>query len=410
MKRDFQLGFENLENKSLLTDIVVAIVDSGIDMNHSYLQDNLWTNPYEVVDGFDNDKNGYVDDIHGWDFVNNDNVPEDNFYHGTFVSGVVKSVDSNTKIMPLKFQGPNGLGYTGAAATAINYATNMKLKGINIGAINLSWGGGTSNSLVLESAIKRANDAGIVVVSASGNNGDNNDITPRYPSSYKFSNSISVAGWDGGVSLASFSNYGKNSVEVAAKGVGVYSSLPGNSYGYMSGTSFAAPYVSGMVSLLKRVGNYSAAQIKQAILNGSMMVGNLADKVSYGLVNVSNSVNYIKQLIPGGQAPVVIAPIVPKPVESVVQYGFDRVSKTLISGWVRDSGNVANKLRVEIKINNRLVYSGVADRARSDSYSGNGFSVNLKRFFRLKKNLVEVRFIDAVNNRVSVGYSGIIRK
>lgn len=406
MKKDFRLGFENLEKKSLLTDIVVAIVDSGMDMNHSYLKDNLWTNPYEVVDGFDNDKNGYVDDIHGWDFVNSDNIPEDSFYHGTFVAGVVKGVDSNVKIMPLKFQDGSGLGYTGAAASAINYATTMKLKGINIGAINLSWGGGTSSSLVLESSIKRANDAGIVVVSAAGNNGDNNDITPRYPSSYKFSNSISVAAWDGGVSLAGFSNYGKSSVEVAAKGVGVYSSLPGNSYGYISGTSFAAPYVSGMVSLLKRLGNYSAGQIKQSILNGSIMVGNLADRVGYGLVNVGNSVNYIKQLIPVGQSP----PIVPKPVESVVQYGFDRVSKNLISGWVRDSGNVANKLRVEVKINNRIVYSGIADRVRNDTYSGSGFSINLKRFFTKKKNLLEVRFIDSLNNRVAVGYSGYIRK
>lgn len=403
------LYVEHLENRSLLTPIV-AIVDSGIDLNHAYLKDNLWINPHERVDGIDNDNNGYVDDINGWDFVNNDNVPEDTFYHGTFVAGVTKSVDPNVRIMVLRFQNNSGLGYTGAAASAINYATKMKMSGVDVVSINLSWGGGTSSSLVLEGAIKNANNAGIVVVSATGNNGSDNDLIPRYPSSYKFSNSISVGAFDGGVSLASFSNYGKNSVEVAANGVGVYSSLPGNSYGYISGTSFAAPYVSGMVSLLKRIGNYSASQIKQSILNGCSFVGNLTGKVGYGLVNVGKSVEYISKLNPEAQAPIVINPPTPKPVDSVIRYGLDRVSKSLISGWARDSGNVANKLRVEVKINNRVVYSSVADGARNDTYSGSGFSTNLKRFFTKKKNLVEIRFIDAIHNKVTVGYSGIIRR
>ena len=399
---DFRPRLESLENRRLLANSVVAIVDSGIDHNHSYLKENLWSNPYEVVDGLDNDKNGYIDDINGWDFVNNDKVPEDSFYHGTFVSGVVKSVNPDVKIMMLKFQDGNGLGYTGAAASAINYATNMKLKGIDVASINLSWGGGTSSSLGLESSIKRANDAGIIVVSASGNNADNTDITPRYPSSYKLTNSISVAAWDGGVSLAGFSNYGKNSVEVAAKGVGVYSSLPNNSYGYISGTSFAAPYVSGLVSLLKNVGNYSATQIKQSILQGSTMLSGLVDKVGYGLVSVSNSLNYIKTLVPMGSTNViVIPPVVSAPVVGKILYGFNRISRSNISGWVREEGNTANKLTVEIKINNKVAYSGVA----ADSYS-----VNLKRFFRLKKNLVEIRFIDSVNNRSVLGYSGIIRR
>ncbi len=410
MKKDFHLIFENLENKRVLADGVVAVVDSGIDLNHSYLKDNLWINPYEIVDGKDNDNNGYVDDINGWDFVNNDNVPEDSFYHGTAVSGVVKSADANVRLMTLRFQNSSGLGYTGAAASAITYATNMKLKGINIVSINLSWGGGTSSSLVLESAIKRANDAGIIVVSASGNNGDNNDVTPRYPSSYKFSNTISVAGYDG-VGLASFSNYGKNSVEVASGAVGVYSSLPNNNYGYLSGTSFASPYVAGMASALRRLGNYSAGQIKQAILVGCDVVQSMVDKVSNGLVNLGRSVSYISSLSPEGSVvnpPTIVNP--PVVVLSPILYHVDRVSKSLISGWVTDSGNTANKLKVEIKINNRLAYSGWASGLRSDSHSGSGFSVNLKRFFSLRKNRVEVRFIDTINNRVVLGYSGIIKK
>lgn len=410
MKKDF-LGLEKLEHKHLLTNPVVAIVDSGMDMNHSYLKDNLWTNPYEVADGFDNDNNGYVDDLNGWDFVYNDNIPEDNFYHGTFVAGVAKSVDSSVKIMPLKFQGPSGSGYTGAAASAINYATNMKLKGIDVAAINLSWGGGTSSSLVLEGAIKRANDAGIVVVIAAGNNGGDNDVVPRYPSSYKFSNTISVAAWGGGVSLAGFSNYGKNSVEVAAKGVGVYSSLPGNSYGYMSGTSFAAPYVTGMVSLLKRMENYGANQIKQSILATSSFVGDLSYKVGYGLVNVANSISYISKLVPAGPIAVANPPVVtPAPVVGKIEYSFNRLSRSNISGWARESGNTANKLRVEIKINGRIMFSEIANQARNDDGSGNGFSMSPKRFLRLKKNVVEIRFIDSINNRVVLGYSGIIKR
>lgn len=229
MNKDVGLYCERLENKRVLsgfdgwnisainmpvlsdlnpiTSSVVAIVDSGSDLSHPFLKDNLWNNPYEKLDGIDNDNNGHIDDINGWDFVNNDNLPEDSFYHGTAVAGVVKSADPNVKIMSLKFQNNNGLGYTGAAASAINYATIMKLKGVNIAALNLSWGGGTSSSLVLESAIKRANDAGIIVVSAAGNNASDNDIVPRYPSSYKFSNTISVAGSVDNVSLAGFSNY-----------------------------------------------------------------------------------------------------------------------------------------------------------------------------------------------------------
>lgn len=411
MKKDFRLAFEVLENKSLLADGVVGIVDSGIDLDHIYLKDNLWTNPYELIDNIDNDNNGYVDDVHGWDFVNNDNVPEDSFYHGTAVAGVVKSADPNVKIIALRFQDSNGLGYTGSAASAINYATNMKLKGINITAINLSWGGGTSSSLVLQSAISRANDAGIIVVSAAGNQGDNNDVTPRYPSSYKFSNTISVAAY-GSAGLASFSNYGKNSVEVASKGTAVYSSLPNNNYGYLSGTSFAAPYVSGIASALRRLGNYSASQIKQAILAGCDVVQSIEDKVSYGLVNLGKSLSYISSLSPGGSV-VISPPVINNPpvvVLSPILYHMDRVSKSLIRGWATDSGNTANKLKVEIKINNRVVHSAWVSGLRNDSHSGNGFSVNLKRFFTKKRNQVEVRLIDALNNRSVAAYSGIIKR
>lgn len=426
------LGVESLENRKVLADLlgwninsinlpdsipnnresVVAIVDSGLDLNHIFLKNNIWQNPFDKVDGIDNDNNGYIDDVNGWNFAAANNVPHDNFYHGTSVAGVVRNLNPNVKIMVLKFQNDQGLGYTGAAATAINYATNMKLKGVNISAINLSWGGGTSSSLVLQNAIKRASDAGIVVVIAAGNNADNNDITPRYPSNYRFDNTISVTAVDSNLNVAGFANYGKQSVDIAAPGVGVLTSLTGNNYGYMSGTSFAAPSVAGAVSLLKGFANYSASAIKQSLLYGASKFIGLAEKVVFGLLNVGASLDYIKTLSNSIEAvvnnPVIVTPPIVK--EHNVVSGLDIVSKNKISGWVKDANYPERKFVVKITINNRVVYQAVANGFRNDTNHGYGFSYNPKKYLRLKKNLISITYYNSSNQQNINIYTGFIKK
>ncbi len=218
------------------SNVVVAVIDTGVAYNHPDLSANIWTNPGETscIDNIDNDLNGYIDDCYGWDFLGNDNDPTDhNLYrHGTHVAGTIAAVGNNTtgvtgvmwqaKIMPLKFLGINGGGSTSDATSAILYAN---ANGAHI--INNSWGGG-GYSQTLKNAIDASSS---VVVCAAGNDGQNNDSTPFYPASYTSSNIISVAATDSNDNLAGFSNYGATSVDVAAPGVGIYSTVHVLNYG-----------------------------------------------------------------------------------------------------------------------------------------------------------------------------------
>jgi subtilisin family serine protease len=211
------------------SDVVVAVVDSGVDVNHPDLAVNIWTNPGEIpANGIDDDDNGYIDDVNGWDFYVNDNDPRDANGHGTHVAGTIAAAGNNAtgvtgvswsaQIMALRFLDAWGIGDTARAIAAIQYATEM---GADI--INNSWGGGPY-SQPLKDAID-ASDA--LFVCAAGNSGSNNDRTPYYPSSYSSANIISVAASDQGDALAYFSNYGAASVDVAAPGTNIYSAAPG---------------------------------------------------------------------------------------------------------------------------------------------------------------------------------------
>ncbi len=274
--------------------VVVSVIDTGVDYRHPDLAANVWTNPREVAgDRLDNDGNGYVDDVHGWDFANNDADPFDDQGHGTHVAGTIGAAGNNgtgvtgvnwqVSIMALKFLDASGSGTTSAAIAAINYATKMRRDfGVNIVATNNSWGGGGFSSS-LQNAINAGGSAGILFVAAAGNDGLNNDSTPSYPASYTSSSIIAVAATDSSNRLASFSNYGATSVDVAAPGVGILSTTPNNTYSSYSGTSMATPQVTGVVALLKAAKpDATADQIRSAILSTTTPVSGLAGKVATG--------------------------------------------------------------------------------------------------------------------------------
>jgi subtilisin family serine protease len=273
----------------------------------------MWRNPGEVAgDGIDNDRNGYVDDVYGWDFANNDADPFDDEGHGTHVAGTIGAVGNNgvgvvgvswnVSLMALKFLGADGSGSTSGAIAAINYATRMRQSyGVNVVATNNSWGGGGA-STALRDAIAAGGNAGILCVAAAGNESANNDITPSYPANYPSDAVISVAATDASNRLASFSNFGATTVDVAAPGVGIYSTVPNASYASYSGTSMATPHVSGTVALLAAANpQATAAQIRSAILSTAVPVASLAGKVATGgLVNAAAAVAAIRG---GGTTP-----------------------------------------------------------------------------------------------------------
>lgn len=299
-------------------NIYVGVIDQGIDINHEDLKDNIGVNPFEIPNnGIDDDRNGYVDDIHGWDFANNDNTVYDagGDVHGTAVAGIigakggngigVAGVSWNVKIISAKFMGPAG-GYTTDAVRAIDYFIALKKKGVNIVALNNSWSG--SYSTILEAAIQRANEANILFVAAAGNSASNNDVTPMYPANFAVPNVISVASINSAGALSYFSNYGSNKVHVAAPGEGLVTTTPGNNYRNASGTSFAAPHVTGAIALYaahyqttskidtrnsgpskKKDTGLIAAQIKNAILSAGVHTNALAGKVYFNKrLNVNN--------------------------------------------------------------------------------------------------------------------------
>ncbi|NDC64473.1 MAG: hypothetical protein EBZ59_10945, partial [Planctomycetia bacterium] len=296
--------------------VVVAVIDSGVDYRHPDLAANIWTNPGEVPgDGRDNDGNGYVDDVRGWDFANNDSDPFDDQGHGTHVAGTIGAVGNNgtgvvgvnwqVSIMPLKFLGADGSGTTSAAIAAINYATMMRRSfGVNVVATNNSWGGG-GFSTGLQSAIAAGGSAGILFVAAAGNDGANNDTSPSYPASYTDSSIIAVAAVDSSGRLASFSNVGATSVDVAAPGVGILSTTPTNTYSSYSGTSMATPHVTGVAALLKAaVPAATSAQIRSAILAAAVPSAGLAGKVATGgVVNAAAALATLTETPPGVSPP-----------------------------------------------------------------------------------------------------------
>ncbi len=222
-------------------EVVVAVIDTGLDLTHPDIASNLWTNPGEIPNnGLDDDHDGYVDDVHGYDFVNGTGAVTDSGFHGTHVAGTVAAsgnnglgvigVDFQAHIMALKTSSDGSSISSAAAIEATQYAAMMKSRGVNVVAINASFGGGSSSSTE-STAIQAAGDVGIVYCAAAGNDGADNDATPTYPANYRLPNMIVIAASDQNDALATFSNYGATTVDLAAPGVNILSCEPVSQFG-----------------------------------------------------------------------------------------------------------------------------------------------------------------------------------
>ena len=286
------------------SNVIIAVIDTGVDYTHPDLSPNIWTNSGETPnDGIDNDGNGYVDDIYGWDFAYNTNNPMDADGHGTHCAGTIAAKGNNSagitgvcwtaKIMVLKGLNNDGDGWTSTLLPAIEYAN---ANGAHV--INNSWGGG-GPSIAIRDAICASSAA---VVCAAGNDGTDNDYIAHYPSSYDCSNIIAVAATEHNDHLWLQSNYGVTSVDVAAPGSCIQSTAPGGGYQYLSGTSMAAPHVSGVAALIKaKSPTFTNANIKTAIMNKVDTKAGLSGMlVSGGRVNAFKSLPTPAPPPPGG--------------------------------------------------------------------------------------------------------------
>lgn len=284
------------------SEVVVAVLDTGVDYSHKDLSENMWIRPANLPRYYDKEL-GSADDLHGFDATNVSgnrdghgdvlmSDPMDDNGHGTHVAGIIgaegnngegiSGINWNVKIMPLKFLGRGGYGNVKDAIEAINYAIDRKKNGVNLRVINASWGS-TSRSQALEDAIRAAGEAGILFVAAAGNSSTDNDKRAHYPSNYDLPNMISVAALDRNDQLASFSNFGAKTVHIAAPGREIDSTWLNDAYREASGTSMAAPQVAGIAALvLANEPKLSMAKLKERILKSVDKIDSLSGKVAAG--------------------------------------------------------------------------------------------------------------------------------
>lgn len=295
-------------------NVKIAIIDSGVDWSHPDLVNNIWQNLGEDADGdgrvlewngskwvfdpddinnIDDDNNGYIDDFVGWDFVDNDNDPSDELQHGTLIAGIIGAEGDNgigitgvtwdVQMAVLRFIDANNQGDVAHAIQAIEYAVANDMP-----ISNNSWGN-LPYSEMLAATIQAAANQNHLFIAAAGNHGQSNELTPNYPSAYSFDNIISVAATDRDDQLTRFSNYGATTVDLAAPGKDIFSSLPNNHYGKRNGTSVAAPFVAGACALLLEMSpTASYLDLKNSILNTVDLLPNLNGKtLSGGRLNLN---------------------------------------------------------------------------------------------------------------------------
>lgn len=368
-KKSTILSFESLENKQVLS--IVAILDSGLDINHKELVDNVWVNSKEIVNNnIDDDNNGYVDDIHGWNFISNNNNVNDIYGHGTHVSGIVQGVNANVQLLTIKMISDGGVGSTSALLNGLNYIIALKNTGVDIGTINCSWTMGTYGSTVVMSKLQMLRDLGVVVVCAAGNSATNLDITPYYPVSFKLENIVGVSSIMPDGKLSGSSNYGLNTVDVATYGTLIYSTWPGNRYVSLSGTSMAAPFISGKMSLL----NGTVSERVFSLYDSVTKTPYLSDKVSSGgFLNVNTK--FINTPIAPPQT------IVPEqPTSGII----------IRAGLYNVRGYVNKNAVVMVYVNNRFVgRATVVYNVNNDRYE---FTKVLgRRYFHRGWNSVSIR-------------------
>ncbi len=285
-------------------NIIVGVVDTGVDYSHPQLATRLAVNSQEFngVVGFDDDSNGFIDDVYGWNFVDESAGPKllQDEDHGTHVSGIiaadsssgsVKGMAPQAKIVPAKFLGGDGSGTTSGAIAALNYAVSRGAK-----IINASWGG-SQCSLSLQKSFEKISAQGVLLMAAAGNEGHDLDVSPDYPAVINVPNQITVSAVRSDGYMAAFSNSSYQYAHIVAPGDHIFSLRPGNSTRYMNGTSMATPFVSGAAALLwSAKPNATAGQIRQAIVQG---IDSGQYRVSsQGRLNVRKALDVLRTLIP----------------------------------------------------------------------------------------------------------------
>ncbi len=358
-------------------NIKIAVLDTGIDYNHPDLKSNIYINTEEPLDGIDNDGNGFSDDIRGWNFVSNNNDPMDDNYHGTHCAGIIGAVGNNglgiagmnwkVSLMPVKILDNNGTGVISDAIKGLYYA-------VNSGAVitSNSWGS-PSASKALKNAISYAGKKGCLVVATAGNKSFDLEQSPRYPASYVNENVITVGSTDSNNEISSFSNYGKEAVDIFAPGEGILSTVPesaaGSNYAYTSGTSVSVPQVAAALALIEAENpNINMLDAKHILLNSVKKVENLKDlSTSGGVLDLSNFIPESSISIASANA-----------LESV------KIGTTKKVQWTSDevSGNVKIELfngsELQLVLASNLTNSGSFDWIiDSNIPSGNNYRIRI---------------------------------